>query len=282
MLVLTSADKIQVSLLNAIAASQMSCFASYRDTTTNAITPLRNAASTNNTSQVDLVDSPAASTQRIVDYLSVYNTDTTSDTITLQLDVSGTPYTLTVATLLPGEKLEYQEGVGFRSLGIYGELKTGNELGHNNISGLNSVVLSSDVVNSNAVANTIADITGLSFSVTSGKTYWFRFIIPYTSAATGTGARFSINGPATTALYYESYYNVQAGANNVTINAGLVAYDNPAAANASSNLTGNLATVEGIAIFSANGTLIGRFASEVSNSAITAKAGAIVYYKQLD
>lgn len=36
----------------------------------------------------------------------------------------------------------------------------------------------------NASANTIADVTGLSFSVTggAGEIYWFNFIIPYTSA----------------------------------------------------------------------------------------------------
>jgi len=58
-----------------------------------------------------------------------------------------------------------------------------------------------------------------------------------------------------------------------------VAYDNPAASNATSAATGgNIAIIEGFIRPSANGTLIARFASEVANSAITAKAGSIVQY----
>ena len=39
--------------------------------------------------------------------------------------------------------------------------------------------------------------------------------------------------------------------------------------------------VEGTIIPSIDGTIIGRFASEVANAAITTKAGSIVYYQQL-
>jgi len=286
MIILNSTDNIQVKLSGSITTNQLECFSSYRDTTTTTITPGRNFLNTNNTTAVNLVGSPAVSTQRVVDYFSIYNADTVSATVTVQFDVSGTPYTLIVATLLTGEKLEYQEGRGFRSLSSIGGLKQGIELGYNDVSGASFAVLASDVTNSNATLNTIADVTGLSFAVTSGKTYWFRFVIPYTSAALTTGSRWSINGPAITLLYYESNYNLQyatVGTPGVlSQNYGLTAYDNPAVTNASSNLSGNLATIEGILIPSATGTLIARFASEIANSAITAKAGAVVFYKQLD
>ncbi len=62
------------------------------------------------------------------------------------------------------------------------------------------MVLAADVINNNAVANTIADVTGLSFPVTEGQTFWFYFIIPYTSAATTTGCRWSVSGPASAQL----------------------------------------------------------------------------------
>jgi hypothetical protein len=57
----------------------------------------------------------------------------------------------------------------------------------------------------------------------------------------------------------------------------------PAASNATSAATGsNIAIIEGIIKPSGSGTVIARFASEVASSAIVAKAGSYVEYKQLN
>ena len=144
-----------------------------------------------------------------------------------------------------------------------------------------TTMLNSDVTNNNGTANTIADVTGLSFSVTSGNTYKFRFVIVYTAAATTTGSRWSINGPAATSLYYHSTYSLTT--TSTTENEGLSTYNVPAASNTSSAATGsNIAVIEGIIKPSANGTVIARFASEVAGSAIVAKSGSYVEYKQLN
>ena len=132
------------------------------------------------------------------------------------------------------------------------------------------VYLASPVTNNNASANTIADVTGLSFAVTTGVRYKFKFYITYTSAATTTGSRWAINGPATTELNYFSYYTLTATSQTVNY---AVAYNIPAASNASSLAAGNVATIEGIIKPSADGTVIARFASEISSSAVVALAG---------
>ena len=136
-----------------------------------------------------------------------------------------------------------------------------------------------DVINNNAVANTIADVTGLSFAVSAGVRYWFRFIIPYTAAAATTGSRWSINGPATTLLFYRSTYILTT--TTETLNAALTAYNLPATCNASSVAAGSVAFIEGVVQPSVDGTVIARFASEVTLSAITAKAGAMVDFQAL-
>lgn len=142
-------------------------------------------------------------------------------------------------------------------------------------------VLTADRTNNNATANTIADITGLEFPVQSGARYHFRFTIPYTAATTATGSRFSLTGPASpTYLAYRSDYTLTATSR--TFNEGLGAYDLPAAANATSLTSGNLAVIEGIIQPSADGTVKARFASKVSGSAIVAKAGACVQFTKLD
>lgn len=137
--------------------------------------------------------------------------------------------------------------------------------------------LGTNRTNNDASANTIADITGLSFAVIAAIKYKFRFVIHYTAAATTTGARFSINGPAApTKLTFSSQWTVTATTRVIN---DLAAYDLPAAAGSDSLTAGNIAIIEGEITPSVDGTLIARFASEVSGSAIVALAGSYVEYE---
>lgn len=280
MLVLNATtDNVQALLGGTVTTNQLRCMASWRDITTTAYTPGRTVTNTNNTTAVNVVPAPASSTQRVCDFLSVYNSDTVAQTVTIRFSDNGTLYTLWQGSLGVGERVEYQEGRGFRCFNNTGAEKTVNALGAGVSNALNVVVLGSDVVNNNAVANTIADVTGLSFAVTAGEIYWFEFTIPYTAAATTTGSRWSINGPANpTRLNYRSEYTLAAG--TTTVNSA-TAYDIPAASNATSLTDGNVATIWGIIQPSGNGTVIARFASEVTSSAITAKAGATLRWMRV-
>lgn len=273
-------DTIKV-VLGGAPVTQLPIVSSYRDVTTSAYTPGRNAINTNSTTPVDAVGAPAASTQRVIDFINIYNPNTANATVTVRLDLNGTSYDLTSVTLAQGERLVYQESIGWQTFTIAGALKNSLNQGTNAVASGDSVaVLGADVTNNNATANTIADVTGLSFAVNSGTRYWFQFNIRYTAAATTTGSRWTINGPTTTELTYKSQYSLTT--TTATINEGLTAYDLPAASNASSAATGgNWATVEGIILPSANGTVIARFASEVASSAIIAKAGSYVRYRAL-
>jgi len=283
MIILTNTtDKIQVKLNGSVTTNQLRCFASYRDTTTTSISPLRNVLNTNNTTAVDLVGSPASSTQRIVDYISIFNSDTVNQTVTINFDDNATDFELFVATLAPSEKIEFQEGQGFKVLTSAGSIKTSINPGNNPISSvMNAVILGTDVINNNATANTMQDVTGLSFAVTAGSRYYFRFYINYSTALTTTGSRWSISGPASpTSICFMSEYS--SASTTTTRNANVIAYDLPATANtASGQINGNNAVIEGYIIPSVDGTVIARFASEISASAITAKAGSVVYYQQL-
>ena len=281
MIILTqTTDKIQVKLSGVVSTNQLHCYSVFRDTTTTGITPSRNVVLTNNTTAVDLVGSPSSSTQRNVEYLNVYNADTSSATVTFLFNDNGTTYEINVATLLPGEKVEYQSGIGFKVLDCFGSNKISIEYQPIPLtSGFTTVILGTDYTNSNATLNTLEDITGYSFPVTSGKTYWFRFQFLVTSVVTATGHRVSINGPTTSEL---SYYTLLVAS---TSSAGAfwnAAYGLPSTTTATTPATGGMGYLEGIATFSANGTLIGRVASEVANSGVTIKAGSVIYYRQLN
>jgi hypothetical protein len=248
-------------------------------------TPGRTNTLISSATTTDIVASPAASTYRIVRTLTVRNRHaSTSQDVTI-IHTDGTnAIELIKCTLSAGECLHYNEKAGFFQTDNFGRLKQVEftNVGTPTTNTLTTVVLGSDVTNNNAVANTIQDVTGLSFSVLSGKTYWFEFFVWYTAAASTTGSRWTINGPASpTLLNYESRYTLTNASE--TRNALLQAYDLPAASNATSSVTAaNWAKIEGMIRPSADGTVIARFASEVSSSAIIAKAGSFVRYQQLD
>jgi hypothetical protein len=214
--------------------------------------------------------------------INIINTGVTANTVTVKKDISATEYDLVTVILGPSERLQYLDGLGWSAFANSGGVKNSINQGTATItSALSAAVLGSNVINNNAVANTIQDVTGLSFPVLAGKTYYFQFHIQYTAAATTTGSRWSINGPAFTRLNYRSEYSL--AATTTTRNAQNTAYGLPAASNASSSTTtSNWAKIEGMITASADGDVIARFASEVAGSAITALAGSVVYFQQLN
>lgn len=134
------------------------------------------------------------------------------------------------------------------------------------------VTLDSDV---STTSTTYVDVTGLGFSVTSGVTYRFSFLIAYDAQAATIGAAFALNGPAITRLHCVVQWP-SAGATLSTRYSS--SYDNGAAVGASAFGTGgNVATIEGLIVPSASGTLIARFLAEnVASNQITVKAGSTV------
>lgn len=117
MLILSSTtDNIQVVLGGAVAANQLQCVASWRDisyTPSDSFIPGRSVVTTNDTTDVNLVAAPASSTYRVVDYMSVYNSDSADAVLTVKFDANGTEYILWKGTLLSTQTLIYTDSNGF-------------------------------------------------------------------------------------------------------------------------------------------------------------------------
>lgn len=230
-----------------------------------------------------VADSPASGVLRTVKAISARNRGATTEVITVIHDDGTTPVEIIEVTLGPDTSLQYHEAAGWWITDSQGrEVVVNSPNAGVPVTDSDSIVrLTGDVTNNNATANTIADVTGLSFPVLAAKLYWFEFRIVYTAAATTTGSRWSINGPASpTYLDYSSEYSLTT--TSATRNAFLQAYDTPAASNATSAATGNnYAQIIGVIRPSADGTVIARFASEISSSAIVAKADSFVRYRQI-
>lgn len=106
-------DKLEAVLAGSVTTNQLRCFASWRDRTATTFAAGRTAINTNNTTDVAIVPAPAASTQRIIDLVNIYNADTVAQTVTVKLDADGTEYQLVKILLNPGETLTYIEGAGW-------------------------------------------------------------------------------------------------------------------------------------------------------------------------
>lgn len=269
-------DSLQVVLASAITTSQLKCYVAYRDTTATTITPNRAVANTNSTTPVTLLSAPAASQQKIVDYLSIYNSDTANAVVNVYINSNSTTYKLTETTLGPGEKLEFQEGQGFRNLTADGSLKIGENQPIGAISNqINVVSISADQSFS---AATYANITGLQFPVVAGETYWFKFSIWYTSNSATRGILPSLNGPTKT---YLSYIRTMHNGGNIVL---LPSKDYDAASGTATTISGLTlsAMAEGVITVSASGNVVGRAASSNAGNAQIVRAGSLVYYQRLN
>jgi hypothetical protein len=262
------------------ATGAINVYAAYIDYNGSTTTPGRRNTTIAAATTTEVVSSPDDGVSRNVKSLIVSNaSETKSQSVGVFLTDGATNVELCTATLAAGESLQYSEGNGFTVIDSLGRIKTTQDFSVvAAVNAMNLVALTADVTNNNVSANTIANITGLSFAVTAGQSYWWRASIAYTAAATATGSRFSVNGPASpTFLAYKSEYSLTTTTN--TVNEGLSAYDQPAASNATSAATAaNTAIIEGVIRPSADGNVIMRFASEVSGSAITAKAGSLLQW----
>ena len=207
--------------------------------------------------------------RRKIESVTIRNKDATSNTVTVSLvDTGGSDGTAATVeiykvALAAGDVLMYEESYGWS---VASALSIGV---------VNTVVLGATVANS---TTTPADVTGLTFPLVADGVYLIRAVVPYTAAATTTGSRWMLNGPAITSLSGSSHYPITA---TTETNNAFTAYDIPAAANTDSLTAGNLAIVEAVLKPSAAGTLAVRFASEVGASAITALAGAILTVTRL-
>lgn len=197
MLILTNTtDSIDIVLSQNVAANQMQCYAAFRDTTSTAITPSSRVIVTNNTTAVQIVQSPGASTQRIVDFLSVQNVDTSQNDVTIRFNDNGTTYVLFKTRLNPGDKIEYHEGKGFKVVNTFGSQVTYKEstsLNSNLTTG--TIVLDEDVdvTITGSTSIIVLKIPKLAFPVQLGKMYAFKANILYDVNATTTGVRFNVD-----------------------------------------------------------------------------------------
>ena len=112
----TTAKSLEVKLAAAVATTELPITANFVDVTTTGYTPGASDTVTTGTTAVVAVAAPAASTQRMVKLLTIYNADSAHAIVTLQRTTGGTPRILCRILLMMGATLIYTDGERIRVL----------------------------------------------------------------------------------------------------------------------------------------------------------------------
>lgn len=130
MLILSeTTDKITIKLDDSVSVNQMECFATWRDNRLepvvilNVFIPNRSIVTTSNTTEVDFVVGPNVDLKRTVDFISIYNTNSSSHTLTILFKTSTTSTVLWKGVLAAGERLQYTDMGGFVAYEDDGSIK---------------------------------------------------------------------------------------------------------------------------------------------------------------
>lgn len=119
----STTEKLQAVLGGAVSATQPQAIVCYSDQTASGYSGGVQRTALNSTTDVDILAAPAASTIRDVDYLSIYNRDSASITVTVKYDVSATDSVIITVTLATLETIQYIHGAGWSCLDSAGKLK---------------------------------------------------------------------------------------------------------------------------------------------------------------
>jgi len=109
----TTTKTIQLLLGAVVTTNQLVYVTSWVDLTSSTFTPAATSGLSNNTTAVTIIAAPAASTQRMIKELTVYNNDTVPTTVTIRLNNNGT-FRIIRSLIVPvGKTLIYVDSAGF-------------------------------------------------------------------------------------------------------------------------------------------------------------------------
>jgi hypothetical protein len=200
MIVLNSTtDKIRIA--NGVTSSaELQCFASWRDRTSTTFIAGSSLSTTSGTSAVDAITGPPNSnTQRIIDYISLYNPNPTpANNVTISLNSSSTDFILFKGSLVSGDAIEYNEGNGFSVISNSGSIRNNEILSLPEYQGsdLNACVTLQSYTTTIGALNRLDSTVDFPLYIPYGKSnnagatgdtiYWFRCYLPFTATQPAT------------------------------------------------------------------------------------------------
>ncbi len=135
MLITGTSDKIQFKL-GSTATTELPFTVDYNNYTSTTVSLVTNNGTSNDTTAVDLVPSPSNGQQNELRYCSIYNADSASETVIIQVYDGTNTRVVFRAVLASGDTLQYQLEKGWEVLDSLGNKKNlGVQLFSNNMKG---------------------------------------------------------------------------------------------------------------------------------------------------
>lgn len=114
-------SRIEVLLANAVTSTQWDLFCSYTDQMSSPYGYARRAATTNNTTAVNVSGFLLKEfAKRLIEFMSITNADTAANRITVRFNDGTTTTKIYSCTLAPGSTLFYEDKKGFYALDQFG------------------------------------------------------------------------------------------------------------------------------------------------------------------
>lgn len=282
-LLTTTSDELRATTDD---AATLDVHVSWADLFSNVVTPGRTNTAISSATTTAIGPSPGASTSRTIKVVCIRNRHATGNVrVTIAHYDGSITAELFSARLYPGDAMKYEERRGW----YVTERKTGS------VSTVEDRVATTPTVNATYTSTLLTDIVNDSVTVdvayavqehgipvTSGVTYYYRWVLPYTAAATTTGSRWLFTGMAwLNAPYYRADYSLTTTSR--TTNDGL-SFDTGTLSASSAATAANICIMEGFITpltGGRDGSINYRFSSEISGSAITLKAGAILHWQRV-
>lgn len=131
MIITGTSDKIQFKL-GSNATTELPFTVDYNNYTFTGVSLISNNGTSNDTTAVDLVPSPASGEQNELKYCSIYNADNTSETVIIQVFDGVNTRVVFRAVLAPGATLQYQLEKGWEVIDQAGNKLNSGIIKHNN------------------------------------------------------------------------------------------------------------------------------------------------------
>lgn len=119
----STSESFSIVLSGSVITNQLPFYASYVNLTSTGMTPTKNHGTTNNTTRVTLIPPPGSNEQNQLKSCSIFNSDTSGATVTIQFSGGSTILNIFSASLRPDESIQYNSDSGWRVYDEIGQLK---------------------------------------------------------------------------------------------------------------------------------------------------------------
>lgn len=216
MLLDATTKTIELTVNAAATTTESPVTVEYADLTTTTFSPASSDTVSNGTTVVTIVAAPAASTQRQVKEITIYNADTVNHTYTVKYNDNGTKRTVAVIPVSIGQTLAYRNDTGWTVFPVSaaGQLQgtaTNDDAAAGNVGELISQAVASSTISltNNALANATSiiltpgdwDVSGVGSFITATTTNVTQWLVSISSVsatlpATTSGGLIKNNMPA--------------------------------------------------------------------------------------